>query len=151
MTLQIGEHLLAVLRIKVDSVVRCFGNQGAVSVAEDLIQVQVAGEPQLLTGGENIAIGTSGSGCNTAAHVFEMWQENDDDYSGQGHRRAMLSSGYKAIGIAYVQYKGVHCWVQEFGTKNSGAAATTALVGTTTGTVRLNTSKAFMIKNELKS
>ena len=94
------------------------------------------------SGGENIAIGASGSGCNTAAHVFEMWQENDDDYSGQGHRRAMLSSGYKAIGIAYVQYKGVHCWVQEFGTKNSGAAATTALVGTTTGTVRLNTSKA---------
>lgn len=92
--------------------------------------------------GENIAIGTSGSGCSSAAHVFELWQENDKDYDGQGHRRAMLSSKYKAVGIAYVVYKGVHCWVQEFGTKNSGASAATALVGTTTGTISLNVSSA---------
>lgn len=59
--------------------------------------------------GENIAIGYT-----TAASVFEGWQETNENYSGQGHRRNMLSQGVKAIGIGHAVINGVHCWVQEF-------------------------------------
>ena len=62
--------------------------------------------------GENIAIGTSNL---TAAKVFELWQETNEPYAGQGHRRNMLSNGYRSIGIGHVYYKGCHYWVQEFG------------------------------------
>lgn len=59
--------------------------------------------------GENIA-----AGYTTAAAAFKGWQETNDDYSGQGHRRNMLNSGYTAIGIGHVYYNGCHYWVQEF-------------------------------------
>lgn len=62
--------------------------------------------------GENIAIGTSNL---SAAKVFELWQETDEPYAGQGHRRNMLSKTFHAIGIAHVYYNGCHYWVQEFG------------------------------------
>jgi uncharacterized protein YkwD len=42
--------------------------------------------------GENIAIGYS-----TAEKAFKGWQETDENYSGQGHRRNMLSSNFTAI------------------------------------------------------
>jgi uncharacterized protein YkwD len=61
--------------------------------------------------GENIA-----AGYRSAQAVFEGWREDDDDYSGQGHRRNMLGSDYKYIGIAHVQLDGVDYWVQEFNT-----------------------------------
>lgn len=63
--------------------------------------------------GENIAVG-----YQTAEDVFEGWQETDEKYSGQGHRRNMLSSNFKAIGIGHVYYNGYHYWVQELGDKN---------------------------------
>lgn len=66
--------------------------------------------------GENIAAGYS-----TAKAVFVGWQETDDDYSGQGHRRNMLNGNFTAIGIGHVVYKGVHYWVQEFGNPVSSA------------------------------
>lgn len=59
--------------------------------------------------GENIAIG-----YGTAASVFYGWQETDKDYSGQGHRRNMLSSAFTAVGIGHAVCGGVHCWVQNF-------------------------------------
>lgn len=59
--------------------------------------------------GENIA-----AGYKTAEAVFEAWQETNDSYSGQGHRRNMLNSSFTAIGIGHVVYNGVHYWVQEF-------------------------------------
>ncbi|MCD8004833.1 MAG: CAP domain-containing protein, partial [Oscillospiraceae bacterium] len=59
--------------------------------------------------GENIAVGYP-----SAEAVFVGWQETDEDYSGQGHRRNMLGS-YTAVGIGHVVYNGVHYWVQEFG------------------------------------
>jgi len=85
--------------------------------------------------GENIAVA-----ARTADEAFELWQENSYGYDRQGHRRAMLSSSYKAIGIGHVVYNGVHFWVQEFGISNSGAAATTAVVGTKTATVKIDVS-----------
>ena len=89
--------------------------------------------------GENIA-----AGYQTAEDVFVGWQENDDDYSGQGHRRAMLSSGFTAIGIGHVVYDGKHYWVQEFSRVNSGAAQTPVISGTATGTVDIDTSNATL-------
>lgn len=59
--------------------------------------------------GENIAAGYA-----TASDVFEGWKETDDDYSGQGHRRNMLNSSFKAIGIGHAYVNGTHYWVQEF-------------------------------------
>ena len=59
---------------------------------------------------ENIA-----AGKRTAEDTFTQWQEEDSNYSGQGHRRAMLSNRYTAVGIACVFYNGYFYWVQEFG------------------------------------
>lgn len=61
---------------------------------------------------ENIAIGT---GSLPAEKVFTLWREDDEDYSGQGHRRNMLNRNLGAVGIAHVYYNGCHYWVQEFG------------------------------------
>ena len=58
--------------------------------------------------GENIA-----AGYGSANAAFVGWREDDDNYSGQGHRRNMLGSGFKAIGIACVTVNGTKYWVQE--------------------------------------
>jgi fibronectin type 3 domain-containing protein len=77
------------------------------------------------TYGENIA-----AGYTTAASAFEGWQETNEDYSGQGHRRNMLGN-YTTVGIGHVYYQGVHYWVQEFGYDQSGTAKTKANDSTT--------------------
>ncbi|MCR4585037.1 MAG: CAP domain-containing protein [Lachnospiraceae bacterium] len=74
--------------------------------------------------GENIAYGYS-----TEEEVFIGWREDDDKYAGQGHRRNMLSSNFKYIGIGHVIYKGTHYWVQDFGSVNTGEAENTAADG----------------------
>lgn len=62
--------------------------------------------------GENIAMGY---GMYTNAEsVFKGWREDDKDYDGQGHRRNMLGSSYRSIGVGHVVYNGAHYWVQEF-------------------------------------
>ena len=60
--------------------------------------------------GENIAYGYT----NTRT-VTDAWIEEDDDYSGQGHRRNMLQKSFNVVGIAGYKYKGVIYWVQCFG------------------------------------
>lgn len=60
--------------------------------------------------GENIAAGHS-----SASEVMEAWKETDLPYSGQGHRRNMLSSDFNAVGFAKVYVNGYYYWVQEFG------------------------------------
>lgn len=71
--------------------------------------------------GENIAIGTSDM---TTQRAFDLWKEEEDMYSGQGHRRNMLSENFNAIGIAHVYYKGCHYWVQEFSSKVGSSVET---------------------------
>lgn len=71
--------------------------------------------------GENIAAGSS-----TAATAFEQWQETNEPYSGQGHRRNMLSGNFGAIGIGHFVYNGIHYWVQEFGDRAVEPDATSA-------------------------
>ena len=91
------------------------------------------------TYGECIAYGKS-----TAKDTFLQFREDNANYAGQGHRRMMASSSFTAIGIAHVEYNGRHYWVQEYGYKNSGAAATTALKGTVVGKIEVDTSKINM-------
>ena len=71
--------------------------------------------------GENIA-----AGYTSAEAVFEGWQEASESYSGQGHRRNMLSSDYTAVGIGHVYCDGYHYWVQEFAKSTNTSAETTA-------------------------
>ena len=59
--------------------------------------------------GENIA-----AGYTSSKQVFEAWVEEDEDYSGQGHRRNMLASAFSSVGIGHAEYQGVHFWVQLF-------------------------------------
>lgn len=60
--------------------------------------------------GENIAAGYA-----DVKAAFVGWQEKNDKYAGQGHRRNMLGSGFNAVGIACVSFNGYNYWVQEFG------------------------------------
>ena len=76
------------------------------------------------TKGENIAIGTTNM---TAEHAFDLWKEDKEPYSGQGHRRNMLDSHFQYVGIAHVYYQGCHYWVQEFSSKSGSTTKTTAL------------------------
>lgn len=84
--------------------------------------------------GENIAIGSN----LTAAKAFELWQETNEKYAGQGHRRSMLSKDFQSVGIGYVYYKGCHYWVQEFGDRVVTPAATPANDSETAVTVSVN-------------
>jgi len=74
--------------------------------------------------GENIAAGYGT--FTTAKSVFTAWQEKDEKYLGQGHRRNMLYSGFNAVGIGHVYYNGAHYWVQEFGNVNLEPTVNTA-------------------------
>ena len=65
--------------------------------------------------GENIAIG-----YQSAEDVFNAWQETNENYNGQGHRRNMLNSSFNRIGIGHASYNGVECWVQEFAQASRG-------------------------------
>ncbi len=67
------------------------------------------GYDRYYTVAENIAAGQT-----SVDSAFESWREDDDDYDGQGHRRNMLNSDIKAIGIACVTVNGIKYWVQEF-------------------------------------
>ncbi len=85
--------------------------------------------------GENIAMGTSS--IMTMNDAFTAWQETDEDYEGQGHRRNMLSESFTSIGIACIEVNGEKYWVQEFGSPNSGAKKTDAVNKTKTVKVDL--------------
>ena len=69
--------------------------------------------------GENIARGQT-----SAAKVLDDWKEEDQPYSGQGHRRNMLSEDFKYIGIAHIRYENIDYWVQEFSDTATGANPT---------------------------
>ena len=88
--------------------------------------------------GENIAAGTGPYG--TAESTLDSWKEMNEPYEGQGHRRAMLNPSFKAIGIGHVYYNGCHYWVQEFSSRNSGKAKTTAVNEAKKVTIEVDTS-----------
>lgn len=101
--------------------------------------------------GENIAQITY-QGENTvdnAAAVHKAWREDNENYAGQGHRRAMLDPRYTAVGIAHIYYfdgtKFVHFWAEEFGTTVSNTNATAP--NDSQATVTLNDNKSVTISN----
>ena len=63
--------------------------------------------------------------------TFTLWQETDQGYEGQGHRRNMLASDFTTIGIACFVADGNCYWVQEFGRRSGSTAATQANNSTT--------------------
>ena len=64
----------------------------------------------LLSYGENIAAGQQSS-----LEVSQAWREDDFSYSGQSHRRNMLSLKFNCVGIAGFKVDGIIYWVQAFG------------------------------------
>ena len=90
---------------------------------------------------ENIAYGYP-----TANSVYMAWREDNDSYSGQGHRRNMLNGDFNRIGIGHVIYQGQHYWVQEFAKSTSAISTTTANDSTTTATVEISDSKIASCK-----
>ncbi|MBQ6431429.1 MAG: S-layer homology domain-containing protein [Oscillospiraceae bacterium] len=85
--------------------------------------------------GENIA-----AGYTSAEDVFVGWAEEDEDYSGQGHRRNMLSSKFTAVGCACVYYEGCYYWVQNFAAPVQNTTKTAASDG--------NETRNVLVKNE---
>ena len=67
------------------------------------------------TGGENIAAGYS-----SCASVINGWAETNCSYSGQGHRRNMLSSSFTSVGIACYVSKGCKYWAMDLAAFEDG-------------------------------
>jgi uncharacterized protein YkwD len=86
--------------------------------------------------GENIAAGYA-----SAHAAYVGFREDNEKYAGQGHRRNMLDTSYKAVGLASFTYNGITFFVQEFSSFVKNTTATTALNGTGTRTVSLDMSK----------
>lgn len=92
--------------------------------------------------GENIAAGSS-----TASGAFKQWREDDDDYSGQGHRRNMLNPEYSAIGIGHVVLNGTHYWTQEFSFDTDSAPETAALDTERATSVTVSAARLASVEN----
>lgn len=90
-------------------------------------------ERELLTG-ENIAAGQEN--FNSA---FIAWREDNEPYSGQGHRRNMLNNRYTHVGIACVERDGRKYWVQNFSYRTYGN--TPIELNNSTEQVRVNIKK----------
>ncbi len=93
--------------------------------------------------GENIAASTNVKAA-TSEYAMTMFKEENKPYSGQGHRRMMLSvpAAWDAIGIACVYYKGCYYWVQSFGvTSKPDTKSTTAVNGNKTMSVDIESSR----------
>lgn len=91
--------------------------------------------------GENIAVGKV-----TAKEAYTTWREDNDKYSGQGHRRTMLSADFNRIGIGHVVYGGVHYWVQEFASSNSTITKTDAKDSSASVNVRIDDKNITSLK-----
>ena len=68
--------------------------------------------------GENIAYGYTGTQA-----MFDGWAEADEPYSGQGHRRNMLSGSFRSVGIGCFRHNGTLYWAQEFSSASSSDGA----------------------------
>lgn len=87
-------------------------------------------------GGENIA-----AGQRTEEAAFVSWREDEYMFSGQGHRRAMLSPSFTHIGIGHaIGSNGVHYWTQAFKSGALGGADEGAVDGKETVQIEILTS-----------
>lgn len=85
--------------------------------------------------GENIAMGTSS--YMSCAETFALWQETNESYNGQGHRRNMLGEQFTCVGIACFEANGNKYWVQEFGSPCSSTGKTKAANGEATVKIQI--------------
>ncbi|WP_026511410.1 MULTISPECIES: CAP domain-containing protein [unclassified Butyrivibrio] len=69
--------------------------------------------------GENLAFGYF-----SAEEAFKGWQETNNPFVGQGHRRSMLDPCFTCVAIGHVVRDGVDYWVQEFRSVNLQKTAT---------------------------
>jgi len=74
--------------------------------------------------GENIAAGYNS--YVTPEQVFIAWREDEDNYSGQGHRRNMLSPDFNCIGVGHAVIGNLHFWAQSLGYRDNVNTAATA-------------------------
>ena len=92
--LTLDEDLCRAAQIRANEIVKSFSHtrpngEKCFTVLSDLsISYSAAGE--------NIAAGSS-----TGSGTFTQWKEDNENYSGQGHRRNMLGKDFTKIGIAY--------------------------------------------------
>jgi uncharacterized protein YkwD len=70
------------------------------------------------TMGENIAYG-----YGSAKAVFDAFREDNEGYSGQGHRRNMLQGSFTRAGFGCVKVGGTVYWAQEFGSGSAGGSS----------------------------
>ena len=92
--LTLDEELCKAAQIRADEIVKSFSHtrpngKDCFTVLDDLSISHG-------TAGENIA-----AGHQSGEQTFLQWKEDDKDYAGQGHRRNILGTNYKRIGIAY--------------------------------------------------
>lgn len=93
-TLTLDEDLCKAAQVRANEIVQSFSHtrpngKDCFSVLRDLnISYSAVGE--------NIAAGNK-----TGSATFLQWKEDNEQYSGQGHRRNMLSSNFTKIGLAY--------------------------------------------------
>ena len=50
----------------------------------------------------------------STSYIFDLFYEEDCNFSAQGHRRIMLSSQLTHVGIGCAVVNGVNCWAMEF-------------------------------------
>ena len=94
--------------------------------------------------GENIAYGYNW--YTSYSQMFDGWKEDDEDYSGQGHRRNMLNPNFTSIGIAHVIYNNnYHFWVQLLGTTQDSGG--TAFNGTKSVEIEVEKSRISSVSN----
>lgn len=74
--------------------------------------------------GENIAYGSAW--YYDYKSIFDLWKEENENYSGQGHRRNMLIAGYNRIGISGFEYNGIAYWVMVLAISDNVSTITTA-------------------------
>ena len=86
--------------------------------------------------GENIA----SVGYLDAEYVVNLFAEESEDYSGQGHRRIILSENYAAVGFGCVYYNGRYYFVQEFSDRNHSPSWSDPLDEETVSYVRVSMS-----------
>lgn len=87
--------------------------------------------------GENIAAMM----YDDPAAAFQLLQETDQNYDGQGHRRNMLAAEFNAVGIGHAYYEGWHIWVQDFSSELSGAGETVSFNGSQTVSIEVQTKR----------
>ena len=94
--------------------------------------------------GENIAYGQT-----SANEVFTDWAEEFEKYEGQGHRRNMLNSRFRSVGVGCFECEGTLFWVQEFSSASTGASPDPLTAPVSINVLRQNITKAVLGKSRI--